>query len=114
MLGMFAPVVGMMGVMRAGEAIKLLASLNEAGGVARIPVGGGCLLDGRTWRWTELRARRNPDCPVCGEITTPGLDRSIPRVKPFHGAAYCQYSAVRAQNSAGRLPHEQPQRAART
>ena len=74
MLGVFAPVVGMMGVMQAGEAIKLLASLEDEGAAAAHASLSGrlLLLDGRTWQWTELRARRNPDCPVCGEITTPG------------------------------------------
>ena len=26
------------------------------------------LLDGRTWAWTEMRARREPGCPVCGPV----------------------------------------------
>jgi molybdopterin/thiamine biosynthesis adenylyltransferase len=24
------------------------------------------LLDGRSLEWTEMRLRRQPDCPVCG------------------------------------------------
>lgn len=67
MLGVFAPVVGMMGVMQAGEAIKLLLQTQP------LPTWAGheslagrlLLLDGRTWAWTELRARREPGCPVC-------------------------------------------------
>jgi molybdopterin/thiamine biosynthesis adenylyltransferase len=62
-LGIFAPVVGMMGVMQAGEALKLLARLESP----QVPLAGRLLmLDGRTWRWTELRARREAACPVCG------------------------------------------------
>jgi molybdopterin/thiamine biosynthesis adenylyltransferase len=62
-LGIFAPVVGMMGVMQAGEALKLLARLPAP----HVSLAGRLLmLDGRTWRWTELRARREPACPVCG------------------------------------------------
>lgn len=62
-MGIFAPVVGMMGVMQAGEALKLLARLQAP----HVPLAGRLLmLDGRTWRWTELRARREPACPVCG------------------------------------------------
>lgn len=78
MLGVFAPVVGMMGVMQAGEAIKLLAGLNEpdADGGHESLAGRLLLLDGRTWTWTQMRARPDPACPVCGsecgEITTPG------------------------------------------
>ncbi|MDE2402078.1 MAG: HesA/MoeB/ThiF family protein [Burkholderiales bacterium] len=71
-LGIFAPVVGMMGVMQAGEALKLLGHLlvpatDTPGGQAHLPLAGRLLmLDGRTWRWSELRARREPGCPVCG------------------------------------------------
>jgi len=64
-LGIFAPVVGMLGVMQAGEALKLLAGLND--NAAHISLAGRLLmLDGRSWRWTELRARREPACSVCG------------------------------------------------
>jgi len=62
-MGIFAPVVGMMGVMQAGEALKLLADL---GGEHTSLAGRLLMLDGRTWRWTELRARREAACPVCG------------------------------------------------
>lgn len=68
MLGVFAPLVGMMGVMQAGEAIKLLLQSAPQGpwpsheGLS----GRLLLLDGRSWRWTEMRARRVPGCPVCG------------------------------------------------
>lgn len=78
MLGVFAPVVGMMGVMQAGEAIKLLAGLTESGadGDHETLAGRLLLLDGRTWTWTAMRAKRDPSCPVCGtdcgEFTTPG------------------------------------------
>ncbi|RZK99936.1 MAG: HesA/MoeB/ThiF family protein [Rubrivivax sp.] len=67
-LGIFAPVVGMLGVMQAGEAIKILARLgDEADSEAHLLLAGRLLmLDGRSWRWTELRARREPACPVCG------------------------------------------------
>lgn len=77
MLGVFAPAVGMMGVMQAGEAIKLLAGLHgpEAGGQHESLAGRLLLLDARTWTWTHMRARRDPSCPVCGtgcgEIATP-------------------------------------------
>lgn len=68
LLGVFAPVVGLMGVMQAGEALKLLLQASPDGrwrgheGLA----GRLLMLDGRSWRWTELRARRDPACPVCG------------------------------------------------
>jgi molybdopterin/thiamine biosynthesis adenylyltransferase len=68
MLGVFAPVVGMMGVMQAGEAIKLLLQSTPHGAWCGHEGLSGRLLmlDGRTWNWTEMRARRVPGCPVCG------------------------------------------------
>jgi molybdopterin/thiamine biosynthesis adenylyltransferase len=68
LLGVFAPVVGMMGVMQAGEAIKLLAGLTDTGAPGHHHSLAGRLLmfDGRDWSWTALKARREPACPVCG------------------------------------------------
>lgn len=70
LLGVFAPLVGALGVMQAGEAIKLLAGLDAAPG-HRSLAGRLLMLDGRQWRWTEVRARRRAACPVCG---VPGAD----------------------------------------
>lgn len=68
MLGVFAPVVGLMGVMQAGEALKLLLQAQPAGPWAGHTSLAGRLLmlDGRRWDWTEMRANRDPHCPVCG------------------------------------------------
>ena len=73
LMGVFAPVVGMMGVMQAGEAIKLLAGLQapDASGHHPSLAGRLLLLDGRDWSWTSLRAHRAPDCPVCGPSSRP-------------------------------------------
>lgn len=69
MLGVFAPVVGLMGVMQAGEAIKLLLqSPPQASWAGHQSLAGRLLmLDGRTWGWTELRAKRQSNCTVCGQ-----------------------------------------------
>src|SRR5690606_23015134 len=65
LMGVFAPVVGMMGVMQAGEALKLLAGLH-AGNADHVSLAGRLLLlDGRDWSWTTLQAHRRADCPVC-------------------------------------------------
>ncbi len=67
LLGVFAPVVGTMGVMQAGEAIKLLAGLADGVPVGHRSLAGQLLmLDGRDWSWTRLAVPRRPDCPVCG------------------------------------------------
>jgi molybdopterin-synthase adenylyltransferase len=59
-MGVFAPVVGMIGSMQAAEALKLLA------GVGRPLAGRLQLLDARCMEWTEIRTLRDPACPVCG------------------------------------------------
>lgn len=58
-MGVFAPLVGMTGVMQAGEALKLLAQVGT-------PLASRLLmLDGRTLRFDELRVAARADCPVC-------------------------------------------------
>lgn len=59
-LGVFAPLVGIIGAMQAAEALKLLA------GVGTSLAGRLQMLDARSMEWTELAARRRPGCPVCG------------------------------------------------
>lgn len=57
-MGVFAPLVGIVGAAQAAEAIKCLCGLPSLSG--RL-----LLLDGRALRWTELKIPQNPDCPVC-------------------------------------------------
>jgi molybdopterin/thiamine biosynthesis adenylyltransferase len=59
-MGVFAPLVGIIGTMQAAEALKLLA------GVGRSLSGRLLMLDGRAMEWNEVRLPRNPHCPVCG------------------------------------------------
>ena len=58
-LGVFAPLVGIIGSMQAAEALKLLA------GVGRSLAGRLLMLDGRAMEWNEVRVPRNTSCPVC-------------------------------------------------
>jgi molybdopterin/thiamine biosynthesis adenylyltransferase len=58
-MGVFAPLVGVIGAVQAAEALKLLA------GCGQPLVGRLLMLDGRSMEWTEMRAGRNPTCPVC-------------------------------------------------
>ncbi|MBA2672867.1 molybdopterin-synthase adenylyltransferase MoeB [Ramlibacter sp.] len=58
-MGVFAPLVGIIGTMQAAEALKLLA------GIGTSLAGRLQMLDARTMEWTELRVPRNPACPVC-------------------------------------------------
>ena len=59
-MGVFAPVTGVIGVLQAGEAIRLLAE-------GKSPVAGRLMLfDARAMEWQSLDLPRNPQCPVCG------------------------------------------------
>ena len=60
-MGVFAPLVGVIGVMQAMEAIKLLAGIGES------LAGRLLLFDARAMRWHEVRLSRDPHCAVCGE-----------------------------------------------
>jgi molybdopterin-synthase adenylyltransferase len=59
-MGVFAPLVGILGSMQAAEALKLIT------GVGRTLNGRLLMLDGRGMEWNEIRLPRNPTCPVCG------------------------------------------------
>ncbi len=59
-MGVFAPLVGIVGSVQAAEALKLLA------GAGTSLAGSLLMLDGRTMEWTRMRTARDPDCPVCG------------------------------------------------
>lgn len=58
-MGVFAPLVGVVGAMQAAEALKLVA------GVGSSLAGRLMMLDGRTMEWSTLRTARAPHCPVC-------------------------------------------------
>ena len=64
-MGVFAPLVGIIGAMQAAEALKLVA------GSGRSLAGRLLMLDGRAMEWTEIGVARHPGCSVCGG-RTPG------------------------------------------
>ena len=59
-MGVFAPLVGIIGTMQAAEALKLLA------GVGSSLAGRLQMLDVRRMEWTEIRVARHHGCSVCG------------------------------------------------
>ena len=63
-MGVFAPLVGIIGSMQAAEALKLLA------GIGSSLAGRLQMLDARKMEWTEIRALRDPACPVCSKRRT--------------------------------------------
>ena len=62
-MGVFAPLVGIIGTMQAAEALKLV------GGIGESLANRLLLLDARTMEWTSIRTKRNNDCAVCGTYT---------------------------------------------
>jgi molybdopterin/thiamine biosynthesis adenylyltransferase len=60
-LGVFAPLVGIIGTLQAAEALRLLL------GVGSSLAGRLQMVDARTMEWSEMKVPRDPGCPVCGE-----------------------------------------------
>jgi len=59
-MGVFAPLVGIIGSMQAAEALKLLCGIGQS-------LSGRMLwLDARTMQWRAVTLNRDPGCPVCG------------------------------------------------
>jgi len=58
-MGVFAPLVGVIGSLQAAEALKLIVGIGT-GLVGRLQ-----MLDARTMEWTEVRVARDPGCSVC-------------------------------------------------
>lgn len=59
-MGVFAPLVGIVGTIQAAEALKLIVGLGS-----RL-VGRLLMLDGRGMAFSEVQLARHPECPVCG------------------------------------------------
>ncbi|MDO5623316.1 MAG: HesA/MoeB/ThiF family protein [Pseudomonadota bacterium] len=62
-MGVLAPLVGLVGSLQATEALKLLC------GVGTPLTGRLLLIDARRTDFTEVRVRRQPACPVCGQAS---------------------------------------------
>jgi len=59
-MGVFAPLVGIVGAAQAGEALKLVA------GVGTSLAGRLLIYDALASSWRELKVPRDPTCAVCG------------------------------------------------
>jgi len=59
-MGVFAPLTGIIGTMQAAEALKLAADIGES------LHGRLLMLDALTMRWHSVRITRDLACPVCG------------------------------------------------
>lgn len=59
-MGVFAPLTGIIGAVQAAEALKLLMACGTS------LAGRILLLDGLGMEWREIRVPRDPACQVCG------------------------------------------------
>jgi molybdopterin/thiamine biosynthesis adenylyltransferase len=59
-MGVFAPLVGIVGAMQAAEALKLIAGVGES------LAGRLLIVDALDMRLREVAVPRDPACPVCG------------------------------------------------
>jgi adenylyltransferase/sulfurtransferase len=64
-MGVFAPLVGIVGATQAAEALKLVA------GVGTSLAGRLLLVDALSMQWREVRVPRDPHCPVCRRREAP-------------------------------------------
>ena len=60
-MGVFAPLVGIIGSMQAAEALKVMMDIGKP------LLGRLLLLDAQTMEWTQIRVARNLACAVCGQ-----------------------------------------------
>lgn len=58
-MGVFAPLVGVIGAMQAAEALKLLMGLGTS------LAGRLLMLDGLHMEWSSIQISRDQNCPVC-------------------------------------------------
>lgn len=61
-MGVFAPLVGIIGSTQAAEALKLICGVGEA------LTGRLLMLDGKRMEWSEMKLARNTACAVCGGV----------------------------------------------
>jgi len=59
-MGVFAPLVGIVGASQAAEALKLIAGVGES------LAGRLLIVDALAMQWREVRVPRDPACAVCG------------------------------------------------
>jgi molybdopterin/thiamine biosynthesis adenylyltransferase len=66
-MGVFAPLVGIVGSTQAAEALKLICGTGQ-------PLSGRLLmLEGKSMEWSEMKLTRNPACTVCGNSSPAAL-----------------------------------------
>jgi sulfur-carrier protein adenylyltransferase/sulfurtransferase len=84
--GVLGVMAGVMGLLQANEVIKLVVGIGE-------PLIGRLLIyDSLGTRFTELKVRRDPDCPICGEDAEEIPDSELGKFPDYE--AFCAGTAV--------------------
>ncbi len=84
--GVLGVMAGVMGLLQANEVIKLVAGIGE-------PLIGRLLLyESLGTRFTELKVKRDPDCPICGESAPEIPDSELGKFPDYE--AFCAGTAV--------------------
>jgi adenylyltransferase/sulfurtransferase len=65
-MGVFAPLTGIVGAVQAAEALKLVIGCGDS------LAGRLLLLDGLAMEWRGIAVPRDPGCPVCSTRSAPG------------------------------------------
>jgi molybdopterin-synthase adenylyltransferase len=69
-MGVFAPLVGIIGSMQAAEALKLISGAGTA------LTGRLQMLDGRDMSWNEVRFKRDATCRVCSHSSVGSMSHA--------------------------------------
>jgi sulfur-carrier protein adenylyltransferase/sulfurtransferase len=84
--GVLGVMAGVMGLLQANEVIKLVVGIGE-------PLIGRLLIyDSLATRFTELRVRRDPDCPICGPDAEEIPESELGKFPDYE--AFCAGTAV--------------------
>jgi len=76
-MGVFAPLTGIIGTVQAAEALKLIIGCGES------LAGRLLLLDGLAMEWRQISVPRDPGCPVCASRGGPSIaSRDQPDAHP--------------------------------
>lgn len=79
-MGVMAPLVGVIGTMQAVEALRMLAGLSPSDGHGRLQ-----LFDARQFNWREVRYRRDTNCRVCGDgVRSDGVHKQTSLSEVLH------------------------------
>ncbi len=85
-MGVFAPLTGIIGTMQAAEALKIVAGIGES------LAGRLLLLDTQDMEWRSVRFKKDPGCAVCGPTPAGQAPGYLPRpaAHPEESGAACR------------------------